>query len=236
MLRGLTTALLRGWNATTAMTAAGIPSKCPLFQTARGYPRAVRKRKPEISSHLDDLPPTMLMKKYAKVPDIDKVDEVVKRMLSLEMASKREKVKIKKEQLADKVRRSPNDCGSLEVQIAYLTARIRALQEHLQKHHKDKENRRQMMMVIDRRKLLLKTLRKREYDVFENTCKQLDIEYTFPLPYCRRATRRWVVKKALCIRVFEEVKKQKALEKLKQREVRARAAKDQAVQKEGTPV
>ncbi|KAL8220370.1 UNVERIFIED_CONTAM: hypothetical protein K2H54_044340, partial [Gekko kuhli] len=200
MLRSTAMVLLRGWNATASMTAAGIPSKSSLLQTARGYPRGVRKRKPEIDSHFDDLPPTILMKRYAKVPVIDKVDDVVKRMLSLEMASQKEKLKIKKEQLAEKVRRSPNDCCSLEVQIAYLTARIRTLQEHLQRHPKDKENRRKMMMVIDRRNLLLKALRNREYDVFVNTCKQLNIEYTFPPLYCRRATRRWLVKKDLCRR------------------------------------
>ncbi|XP_077193402.1 small ribosomal subunit protein uS15m [Paroedura picta] len=233
MLRGLATALVRGWNAGTA---TGIPSKSPLLQTARGYPRAVRKKKTEIPSHLDDIPPTMLMQSYAKVPIIDKVDDVVKRILSLEMASQREKVKIKKEQLAAKVRKNPNDSSSLEVQIAYLTAKIRTMQEHLQKFHKDKKNRRQMLMSMDRRNLLLKTLRNKQYDVFENTCKQLGIEYTLPPLYNRRATQRWLVKKAFCKRVFEEVQKQKALEKLKEKEKNAGAAKDQAVQSLGTPV
>nr|XP_056703527.1 28S ribosomal protein S15, mitochondrial [Euleptes europaea] len=236
MLRGLATAALRGWKATAERAAAGIPSKAPLLQTARSYARPVRKRKPEIPSQLDDIPPTMLLKNYAQVPVINKVDDVVKRLLSLEMASQREKLKIKKEQLADKVRRSPKDCGSIEVRIAYLTARIRALQEHLHRHPKDKANRRLMLMIVDRQKMLLKALRHSQYDVFENTCKQLDIEYTVPPPYRRTPTKRWLVKKAFCIKVFEEVKKRKALEKLKQRQGRAKAAKDRALPNEGTPV
>lgn len=56
-------------------------------------------------------------------------------------------------------------------------------------------------MAIDRRKKLLKYLRRTRYDLFENVCKQLGITYTFPLEYYRKATRRWAAKKALCIKV-----------------------------------
>lgn len=57
-------------------------------------------------------------------------------------------------------------------------------------------------MAIDRRKKLLKNLRLVRYDAFEKVCEQLGITYTFPPEYYRRATRRWVVKKAFCIKVF----------------------------------
>ncbi|XP_030394990.1 28S ribosomal protein S15, mitochondrial isoform X2 [Gopherus evgoodei] len=172
----------------------------PLVQTARGYARPVKKRKQVLPSHLDDLPPTMLKKDYANVPIIDKVDDVVKRLLSLEMASQREKVKIKTQQLIEKVRRSPSDNGSFEVQTAILTAKIQTHQEHLQMHPKDKSNRRRMLMAIDRRKKLLKYLRRTRCETFEHTCKQLGIQYTLPPPYCRRMTRRWAAKKAFCLK------------------------------------
>ncbi|XP_032854645.1 28S ribosomal protein S15, mitochondrial isoform X2 [Tyto alba] len=183
----------------------------------------------------------MLKKDYADVPGINSVDDVVKRLLSLEMASQKEKMKIKIQQLVEKVRRSPDDNGSFEVQVAVLTAKIRTYEEHLQKHPKDKSNRRRMLMDIDRRKKLLAYLRRVRYDIFENTCKQLDITYTLPPPYCRRITKRWLVKKALCVKVFQEVQKLKAPEKLKQRrewQARMRAAreKEAAAQCEGTPV
>lgn len=58
-----------------------------------------------------------------------------------------------------------------------------------------------MLMAIDRRKKLLKNLRLVNYDAFEKVCEQLGITYTFPPDYYRRATRRWVAKKALCIKV-----------------------------------
>ncbi|NXU14487.1 RT15 protein, partial [Pardalotus punctatus] len=189
----------------------------------------------DIPSHLDDLPPTMLKKDYANLPIMNSVDDVVKRLLSLEMASQKEKMKVKTQQLVEKVRRSPNDNGSFELlslffTVAILTAKIRTLEEHLQRHPKDKSNRRCMLMELDRRRKLLGYLRRVNYSTFENTCKQLGIQYSPPQPYIRRITKRWLVKKALCVKVFQEKRKLKAAERLKQRkewQARARAAREQ---------
>ncbi|XP_008588888.1 PREDICTED: 28S ribosomal protein S15, mitochondrial-like [Galeopterus variegatus] len=137
------------------------------------------------------------------------IDDVVKRLLSLEMANQKEKLKIKQELLMKKVAANPEDTRSLEARIVALTVKIRNYEEHLQKHRKDKAHKRYLLMSIDQRKKMLKNLRKTNYDVFEKTCKELGIEYTFPPLYYRRAHRRFVTKKALCIRVFEEVKKLK---------------------------
>lgn len=160
-------------------------------------------------------------------------DDLVKRLLSLELASHSEKLQLKKEQLIAKVQRDENDRSSVEVQVAILTARIRNYQEHLQKHHKDKANKRRMLMAIDRRKKLLKHLRLVRYDAFEKVCEQLGITYTFPPEYYRRATRRWLAKKAFCIKVFNEVQKQKAEQRLKMKQSLAsantEAAKTKAV-------
>ncbi|NWW48196.1 RT15 protein, partial [Pedionomus torquatus] len=208
----------------------------PFTQTARCYARPVRRRRKDFPSHLDDLSPTMLKKDYANVPVINSVDDVVRRLLSLEMASQKEKMKIKTQQLVEKVRRSPHDNGSFEVQVAILTAKIRTYEEHLQRHPKDKSNRRCMLMDIDRRRKLLAYLRRVRYDTFENTCKQLGIQYSLPPPYSRRVTKRWLVKKAFCLKVFQEVQKLKAPERIKQRkewQARARAAREKAAQSEG---
>ncbi|XP_032058104.1 28S ribosomal protein S15, mitochondrial [Aythya fuligula] len=218
----------------------GAAAVCSAFiQPARCYARPVRRKIRDIPSHLDDLPPTMMKKEYANVPIINSVDDVVKRLLSLEMASQKEKMKIKTQQLVEKVRRSPDDNGSFEVQTAILTAKIRTYEEHLQRHPKDKSNRRLMLMAMDRRKKLLAYLRRVRYDAFENTCKQLNIQYALPPAYSRRVTKRWVVKKAFCIKVFQEARKLKAPERLKKRrewQAKARAAKEKQAQSEGTAV
>ncbi|NXO70228.1 RT15 protein, partial [Phainopepla nitens] len=189
----------------------------------------------DIPSHLDDLPPTMLKKDYANLPIMNSVDDVVKRLLSLEMASQKEKMKVKTQQLVEKVRRSPTDNGSFELlclpfTVAVLTARIRTLEEHLQRHPKDKRNRRFLLMDLDRRRKMLGYLRRVNYGTFQNTCRQLGIQYSPPQPYARRLPKRWLVKKALCIKVFQEKQKLKAAERLKQRrawQARARAARQQ---------
>lgn len=182
----------------------------------RHYARVAKKRKTGPESQLGDLPPTLLKKEYAAVPLAQSTDDLVKRLLSLELASHKEKLQLKTEQLIAKVQRDESDRNSPEVQVAVLTARIRNYQEHLQKHHKDKANKRRMLMAIDRRKKLLKNLRLVRFDTFERVCDQLGITYTFPPEYYRRATRRWLAKKEFCIKVFKAVQKQKAELKMKQ--------------------
>ncbi|KTG02970.1 hypothetical protein cypCar_00017871, partial [Cyprinus carpio] len=155
------------------------------------------------------------------------VDDVVKKLLMLELASHSEKLSLKEEQLIAKVQRGENDRSSTEVKgkrnvlvfitVAILTARIRNFQEHLHKHPKDKANKRWMLMAIDSRKKKLKFLRRTRYDSFKKVCQELGITYTFPPEYYRRVTRRWLAKKAFCNKVFQEVQKQKEEQREKQR-------------------
>lgn len=56
-------------------------------------------------------------------------------------------------------------------------------------------------MAIDQRKKILKQLRLVRYEAFEKVCEQLGITYTFPPEYYRRVSRRWLTKKAFCIKV-----------------------------------
>ncbi|XP_068395641.1 small ribosomal subunit protein uS15m isoform X1 [Eschrichtius robustus] len=195
----------RGW------TVEGECPQPPLFcvglilRAARGY----ATQKPVQPSHEDDPLPSMLLKDYQDIPGIEKVDDVVKKILSLEMANQKEKLKIKKEQLMNKVVENPKDTGSLEARIVALTVKIHSYEEHMQKHRKDKAHKRCLLMSIDQRKKMLKNLRKTNYAVFEKTCRELGIEYTFPPLYSRKPHRRWVTKKALCIRVFQEAQKLK---------------------------
>lgn len=75
----------------------------------------------------------------------------------------------------------------------------------------DKSNRRCMLMDLDRRRRMLGYLRRVNYSTFENTCKQLDIQYSPPQPYIRRVTKRWLVKKAFCIKVWSRLDREEPL-------------------------
>ncbi|XP_047413523.1 28S ribosomal protein S15, mitochondrial isoform X1 [Sciurus carolinensis] len=193
-----------------------------LLQAARGY----TIQKPVQPKQDDDPPPSTLLKDYQNIPGIEKVDDVVRRLLSLEMANQKEKLKIKQEQLMNKIVANPEDTSSLEARswsegswgvgmqrslltVVALTIKIRNYEEHMQKHRKDKAHKRYLLMSIDQRKKMLKNLRKTNYDVFEKTCRELGIEYTFPPLYYRTAHRRFVAKRALCLRVFQEAQKLK---------------------------
>ncbi|XP_058588524.1 small ribosomal subunit protein uS15m-like [Neofelis nebulosa] len=172
-----------------------------ILPAVRGY--AIQK--PVQRSQEDDPPPSTLLKDYQNIPGIEKFDDVVRRLLSLEMASQKEKLKVKQEQLMKKIVANPEDTSSLEARIVALTVKIRNYEEHRQKHRKDKTHKCYLLMSIDQRNKMLKNLRKTNYSVFEKICKELGIEYTFPPAYHRKAHHRWATKKALCIRVFQEV-------------------------------
>lgn len=210
---------VKPWTCSSALltgpTVSRVAGSCAIPPPVRHYARGAKPKMKGPESQLSDLPPTMLKMEYAAVPLAQTTDDIVKRLISLELANHTEKVQLKKEQLIAKVQRDEGDRSSMEVKVAILTTRIRNLQEHLQKHHKDKANKRRMLMAIDQRKKLLKNLRLVRYDAFEKVCEQLGITYTFPPEYYRRATRRWLAKKAFCIKVYKAVQKQKAEQRLK---------------------
>nr|XP_004665194.1 28S ribosomal protein S15, mitochondrial [Jaculus jaculus] len=188
-----------------------------LLTAARGY----SIQKPVQPKQDDDPPLSTLLKDYRNIPAMEKVDDVVKRILSLEMANKKEKLKAKQEQLMNKIVANPEDTKSLEARVVALSVKIRSYEEHMQKHRKDKAHKRFLLMSIDQRKKMLKNLRMTNFEVFEKTCRELGIEYTFPPLYYRRAHRRFLTKKALCIRVYQEVKKLKK----QKRDLKAAAAR-----------
>ncbi|XP_072579910.1 small ribosomal subunit protein uS15m [Vulpes vulpes] len=244
--RGARVAMLRtAWRALRSLAAPavarasvpGLPGGAPRPPSRRwglpcprgvivpaGHGYATQKA---VQPTQDDPPPSTLLKDYQNVPDIEKVDDVVRRLLSLEMASQKEKLKIKHQQLMSKIVANPEDTSSLEARIVALTVKIRNFEEHMQKHRKDKVHKRYLLMSIDQRKKLLKNLRKTNYSVFEKTCKELGIEYTFPPLYHRKGHQRWVTKKALCIRVFQEAQKLKK----QKRALKAKAAAQKQGQK-----
>ncbi|CAL9705126.1 unnamed protein product [Knipowitschia caucasica] len=207
----------------SAATATGSNLKTGGFAEkplVRHYARAAKKTLTASPTLLSDLTPSMLKLDYADVPLAQTTNDLVKRLISLDLASHKEKLQLKKEMLISKVQRDENDRNSEEVRVAVLTARIRNYQDHLQIHPKDKANKRRMLMAVDKRKKMLKKLRLLRYEAFEKVCEQLGITYTFPPEYHRRVTRRWLAKKAFCLKVFKEVQKRKREEKLKMRQNR----------------
>ncbi len=83
--------------------------------------------------------------------------------------------KERKQTLIADFRRSENDTGSAEVQIALLTNRINELTGHLRTHKKDHASRRGLLMMVSRRRRLLDYLRKVDPRRYLDIIQRLDI-------------------------------------------------------------
>jgi len=68
-----------------------------------------------------------------------------------------------------------NDTGSVEVQCAVLTERIKNLTEHLKDNHKDFSSRRGLLMLVGRRRRLLNYLKSKSLDRYVTLINRLGI-------------------------------------------------------------
>ncbi len=80
-----------------------------------------------------------------------------------------------KREIIKKFARHENDTGSPEVQIALLTARIKALEEHFKIHKKDHHSRRGLLKLVGQRRRLLNYLRRTDFDRYRTLIKELGI-------------------------------------------------------------
>jgi len=81
----------------------------------------------------------------------------------------------RKEEIIEEFKVNDKDTGSVEVQIALLSARIKHLTEHLKQHPKDFHSRRGLMMMVGKRRKMLKYLRKNKPLVYQEIINKLGI-------------------------------------------------------------
>jgi len=80
-----------------------------------------------------------------------------------------------KQQIIDEYKIHENDTGSPEVQIALLTYRINALNEHLKNHKKDYHSRRGLLKMVGQRRGLLRYLEKTDIERYRALIEKLGI-------------------------------------------------------------
>lgn len=78
--------------------------------------------------------------------------------------SSAEKMKLELAKVRDEFKMSESDCGSARVQVAQLTTKIKHLSTAL--HKKDKHSRKGLQAMVQRRKKLLKYLRRTDWDSY----------------------------------------------------------------------
>jgi small subunit ribosomal protein S15 len=72
-------------------------------------------------------------------------------------------------------KRSENDTGSPEVQVALLTARIQHLTDHFKTHKHDHHSRRGLLRMVNQRRSLLDYLKKTEIQRYRDLIERLGL-------------------------------------------------------------
>ena len=71
--------------------------------------------------------------------------------------------------------KDPSDTGSVDVQVALLTARIRHLTEHFKTHKKDHHSRRGLLRLVSQRKKLLAYVKNNNLTTYSNLISRLGL-------------------------------------------------------------
>ena len=80
-----------------------------------------------------------------------------------------------KEQIVEKFKKSDNDTGSPEVQIALLTENINKLQSHFKTHKKDHHSRTGLIRMVNLRRKLLAYLKRKNPESYASIIKELKL-------------------------------------------------------------
>lgn len=80
-----------------------------------------------------------------------------------------------KSQIVKKFKTSELDTGSVEVQVALLTAKINDLTVHFTTHKKDHHGRRGLVGLVNKRRKLLDYLHRKDAQRYQDLIKALDI-------------------------------------------------------------
>jgi len=80
-----------------------------------------------------------------------------------------------KQAIIEKYRLHENDTGSAAVQVALMTTRINALNEHLKINKKDHHSRRGLVMLVGKRKRLLEYIKNNDLDSYRKLIKDLGL-------------------------------------------------------------
>lgn len=77
--------------------------------------------------------------------------------------------------IAEKFKLSPNDTGSVEVQVVNMTERIQHLTGHLKNNKKDYSTQRGLMRLVGMRRSFLNYLKDNKRQVYEKLIQELDL-------------------------------------------------------------
>lgn len=82
---------------------------------------------------------------------------------------------VAKAELVNKFKRGTNDTGSVEVQVALLSANITVLTNHLKQHKKDVHSKRGLVGDVNKRRKLLNYLKGKDESRYQKLIDELGI-------------------------------------------------------------
>jgi small subunit ribosomal protein S15 len=112
---------------------------------------------------------------YAALDGAEKAN-LVDAYLSLENGPRADLIRSQLRSIQAEFQRFPGDTGSTEVQVAVLTAKIKALAEHLTTHRKDHNSRRGLQGMLNKRRSLLQYLRRTNFDAYVSLIGRLGLK------------------------------------------------------------
>ena len=80
-----------------------------------------------------------------------------------------------KKEIISKFAINKKDTGSVEIQIAVISERIKNLTEHFKNHNHDNHSKRGLLAMVNKRKKLLSYLSRKNNSKFKEVIKELNI-------------------------------------------------------------
>ena len=79
------------------------------------------------------------------------------------------------QEIIKEYQKDDSDTGSVDVQVALLTARIRHLTDHFKTHKKDHHSRRGLLRLVSKRKKLLTYAKRNDINSYANLISRLGL-------------------------------------------------------------
>lgn len=84
-----------------------------------------------------------------------------------------------KADIVNEFQRADKDTGSSEVQVSIMTSRIKYLTEHFKSNKKDFHSRRGLQALVNKRRKLLKYLKRKDQDRYSALIKKLGLRDSY---------------------------------------------------------
>ena len=81
--------------------------------------------------------------------------------------------------IVNEYKRSDKDTGSPEVQVSIITGRIKYLTDHFKEHKKDFHSRRGLQQLVNKRRKLLKYLKRNDHARYQTLIQSLELRDSY---------------------------------------------------------